>query len=227
MLKPVIIFGTKEIASLAHYYFQNDSNIKVVAFVVDDEFLDQDKFEGKPVVPMSELSTKFPSENFNAHVAISYKEMNQLRERKFEALKRHGYFLVSYVSSSAVWWPDLIFGENCFILENQTLQPNVSLGDNVMLWSGNHVGHGSKICSHTYLSSHVVVSGNCTIGKRCFFGVNCCVRDFTTIGDDCLVGMNSIVNKDLHSGSVVLANSSKVLPESDPRARRIVSTFAK
>ena len=36
MSKPLVIFGSAEIAELAKFYFENDSNRKVVAFTVDD-----------------------------------------------------------------------------------------------------------------------------------------------------------------------------------------------
>ena len=62
----------------------------------------------------------------------------------------------------------VVFGDNCFILENQNIQNGVKIGNNVTIWSGNHIGHNSLIDDHTYLSSHVVISGHCNIGKDVF-----------------------------------------------------------
>ena len=50
-----------------------------------------------------------------------------------------------YVSSKASVWPGFKPGENCFILEDNTMQPFVVIGDNVTLWSGNHIGHHARI----------------------------------------------------------------------------------
>ena len=55
-------------------------------------------------------------------------------------------------------------GDNCFILEDNTVQPFVRIGSNVTLWSGNHIGHDSTIGDHCFISSHVVVSGHVDIG---------------------------------------------------------------
>ena len=52
-------------------------------------------------------------------------------------------------------------GDNCFILEDNTVQPFVTIGNNVTLWSGNHIGHDSVIEDDCFISSHVVVSGTC------------------------------------------------------------------
>ena len=60
-MKSLIIFGTAEIAELAYFYFTNDSDYEVVAFTVDDEFVDNDMLLGLPVISFSEISYKFPA----------------------------------------------------------------------------------------------------------------------------------------------------------------------
>lgn len=37
MKKPLVIFGSGDIAQLAHYYFSTDSNYEVVAFTVAEQ----------------------------------------------------------------------------------------------------------------------------------------------------------------------------------------------
>ena len=218
-----MIFGTAEIAELACFYFELDSVYEVVAFVVDDEFYNEPLFQGLPVIPWSEFVQKYPPSDYSMHVALSYKGLNSLREKKFHQCKVAGYDLVSYVSSKATVFPDLSIGSNCLILENQNIQPRVKIEDNVMLWSGNHIGHGSKIREHAYLASHVVVSGHVEIGRRCFIGVNATLRDFIKIGDDSFVGMNAIVTRNLTSGSVVLPSKSEVIDGLDPVASKLIN----
>ena len=53
-------------------------------------------------------------------------ETNLRRERQLEGIaqaKAKGYALRTYVSSKATVWPDLALGENCFILEQNVIQP--------------------------------------------------------------------------------------------------------
>jgi sugar O-acyltransferase (sialic acid O-acetyltransferase NeuD family) len=219
MRKPLVIFGSAEIARLARFYFDNDSEYCVVAFTVDDSHVDAPEIDGLPLIAFGELSSKFPAGEAAMHVALSYRRLNKLRQEKFEQAKASGYELASYVCSKSVLWPDRRIGENCFILENQTIQPTVTIGNNVMIWSGNHLGHGSVIGDHTYIASHVVVSGHCKIGQRCFLGVNSTLRDFLNIGDDVFVGMQAAVVQDVASGSVVIGQSGEILPADDRRAK--------
>lgn len=224
---PLVLFGTGEIATLARYYFDHDSSFEPVAFTCDDEFVDREQLDGLPVIPFSIVKDSFPPGDFFMHVALSYSKLNKTRETKYHQAKQAGYRLASYVCSKSTHWTDLQIGDNCFILENQTLQPTIKLGNNVMLWSGNHIGHGTTIGDHTYLASHVVVSGHCQIGQRCFFGVNATIRDFTVIGDDCFIGMDASVTTDLDSNSVVLGAKSTIFPGDDRRAIAVLRSFFK
>ena len=125
-MKKIIIFGSSEIAELAKFYFEEENKAEVVAFTVDDEYLEEDSFLGCPVVPFSELSKSFPSSKYNMHVALSYKKLNKLREEKYFQAKKLGYKLESFVSSKSVVSNKASIGDNCFILENQTIQPLVT-----------------------------------------------------------------------------------------------------
>ena len=163
-MSKVVIFGNAEIASLAHFYFKNDSDYQIVAFTVDDEFVREDTLEGLPVIPFSEINSKFSVEEYSMHVALSYQKLNKLREEKYETVKQKGYNLVSYVSSKSAYWNDIQVGDNCFILENQG---SLSVcKNNVMLWSGNHIGLARN--GSLYLASYLY-SGHYEWGKVLFW----------------------------------------------------------
>jgi len=223
--KKLIIFGSAEIAALARYYFEQDSPYEVAGFTVDDDYVTAESYEGLPLVPFSEVKARFPTDEYDMHVALSYRGLNKLRRKKYAQSKEAGYALASYVCSKSVSWPDPKIGDNCFILENQTIQPTVTIGNNVMIWSGNHIGHGSHICDHAYIASHVVISGHCTVGESCFLGVNATVIDFTTIGTSCFIGMDSSVVQDVPDGAVVISKSSTVFPAEDRRARALKRSY--
>jgi len=227
MVKKLIIFGSAEIARLARYYFEHDSAYSVCAFTVDDAFVNAATFEGKPLVPFSEVVEQYPPETYEMFVALSYQKLNRLRREKYNQAKSAGYTLASYICSRSVTWPDIVIGDNCFILENQTIQPTVNIGSNVMIWSGNHLGHGSIIGDHTYVSSHVVICGHVEIGEGCFLGVNSTLKDFTVLGDECFVGMGASVTQNLEGGSVVLSESSQMLAPDDRRARALKRQYFK
>src|SRR5262245_27453694 len=131
----VVIFGVKDFASLAHYYLRHDSDHEVAGFTVHREFLPAEStFEGLPVVPFEELQQHFRSSEFSAFAPLSHKGMNAARESIYRQFKDQGYSLISYVSSHATVLNERAIGDNCFILEDNTIQPFVTIGSNVVLW---------------------------------------------------------------------------------------------
>jgi sugar O-acyltransferase (sialic acid O-acetyltransferase NeuD family) len=203
-MEKIIIFGVSQLASLAHFYFENDSPHEVVAFTVDRDYIKEEKFRGLPVIAFEEIEKKFPTTEYKMFLPISFKKMSYFRKLKFEQAKEKGYSCVSYVSSKASTWPDLNIGENCFIFEDNTIQPFVKIGDNCILWSGNHIGHHTTIKDHVFITSHVVISGCCSIGENSFFGVNSTIRDETVIGRGSLIGMGANITKDTPEFSIWL-----------------------
>jgi sugar O-acyltransferase (sialic acid O-acetyltransferase NeuD family) len=200
----LLIFGAGDIARLAHRYFTTDSPHEVAAFVVDAGFRTVDTLMGLPVLDSDEALAQFPPAACSMFVALSYARMNRLREEKVAAAKAKGYSLVSYVSSRCTYLTDTPPGENCFILEDNTIQPFVKIGNNVTLWSGNHIGHDSVIDDHCFITSHVVVSGNVHVKSHCFIGVNATLRNSIVIAEQTLIGAGAVIMKNTQPKGVYL-----------------------
>lgn len=210
-MNQVVIFGIRDFAELACFYLKTDSEYDVIAFCVNKEFLPKSKtFLGLPVVAFEDVEKSYPPSHYFFFAPMSPKKMNTLREKVYLNAKKKGYKFISYVSSKATLFDNKV-GENCFILENNTVQPFVEIGNNVILWSGNHVGHHSKIKDHVMFTSHVVLSGHCVVESYSFFGVNSTIRDNVTIAKGSLIAMSCSVTKDTEEWSVYVGNPCKKL----------------
>jgi sugar O-acyltransferase (sialic acid O-acetyltransferase NeuD family) len=139
----------------------------------------------------------------------------------FLAAKYKGYELVSYVCSKSVYWGDTKIGDNCFIFENQTIQPFVKIGNNVFIWSGNHIGHHSVIGDHCFISSHVVISGHVTVGPYSFLGVNSTIRNGITIAPECVIGAGAIIIKDTVEKGVYIGKAAELYSDDSSELGRI------
>lgn len=195
MKKNVIIFGAKDLAQLAKFYFENDSDLTPVCFTLDREYITETSFEGLPIIPFDEIQDKYPPNENLIFVPLTQAKMGLPRKAKYLEAKAKGYEFASYISSKTTNFATSI-GENCFIFEDNTIQPFTKIGNNVVLWSGNHIGHHSEIKDHVFLTSHVVISGHCVIEPHSFFGVNSTVRDYTHVKEGTLVGMGAVVSKE-------------------------------
>ncbi|KAA9357469.1 MULTISPECIES: acetyltransferase [Larkinella] len=207
----VIIFGVLDTAELAHFYLTHDSEHEVVAFALNRDYLKETEFKGLPVVAFEEIETVYPPQEFKFFAPMTGRKMNKNREKIYLEAKAKGYECISYVSSKATLFNNPI-GENCFILEDNTIQPFTTIGNNVVLWSGNHIGHHGQIKDHVFFTSHVVLSGHCVVDSYSFFGVNSTIRDYLHIAEGTLVGMAAAVIKSTEAWGVYMGNPAEKRP---------------
>src|SRR5262249_41890819 len=217
----IVIFGTGENAEVADFYFTHDSEFEVVAFTVDEKYLTEARFRDRPVVAFERVTAAFPPERFGFFVAIGYARLNAVRSEKVLAARSKGYRLVSYLSSRATVFPGFELKENCFILEDNTIQPFVRIGANVTLWSGNHIGHHSIIEDDVFIASHAVISGGVRISQRSFVGVNVTIRDHVTVGGQGVLGAGALILEDQPDFSVVAPRGTERSSVPSTRLRRI------
>ena len=206
----MIIFGVQDFAQLAKFYLQQDSEHEVVAFSVNMQYMPETKsLEGLPVVEFESVEKEYPPQDFKFFAPMSPARMNKLRESVYQQIKQKGYEMISYVSSKATLFDGVPIGDNCFILEDNTIQPFTSIGNNVVLWSGNHIGHHSVIKDHVSFTSHVVLSGHCVVEPYAFLGVNATIRDRVHIAEGSFIAMAAAVTRDTEAWGVYKGNPAK------------------
>jgi sugar O-acyltransferase (sialic acid O-acetyltransferase NeuD family) len=206
--KNVVIFGLNDLAELAHFYLTTDSEYNVVGFTVNESYKNIDTFKSLPVVSFENILTEYPPNEFYLFIPITGVKMNEVRKNLYLLGKKMGYNFISYISSKCTNLSESI-GENCFILEDNTLQPFTKIGNNVILWSGNHIGHHSVIEDHVFFTSHVVLSGHCKVKEKSWIGVNSTIRDGVTIGESTLIGMGSLITKSTEDYGFYIGSPAK------------------
>ena len=207
--KKAIIFGSSGQAEVMAFLLEADSEYEVVAFTSTSDFITSTSIYKKPFVPFEDIEKKYSPSDFEMHIAVGYQQNNRVREKFFNEAKKKGYKLLTYISSKTTNYAKTI-GENCFIFEDNTIQPFVEIGDNCILWSGNHIGHHSIIGNNVFISSHVVISGHCKIGEHCFLGVNSTLRDGITLAEDTILGAGCLIVKDTLQGQTYIGTKASI-----------------
>jgi len=208
--KKAIIFGSSGQAEVMAYLIGIDSEYEVVAYTSTAEYITSDSLYGLPFLPFEDIEKHLPPEVCDMHIAIGYQDKNKVRRHFYDEAKRKGYNLLTYVSSKATNYSQAI-GDNCFIFEDNTIQPFVNIGNNCILWSGNHIGHHSTIEEDVFISSHVVVSGHCRIGRNSFLGVNSTIKDGIEIGPETILGAGCLIVENTGEGKTYIGIKAKEL----------------
>ena len=125
-----------------------------------------------------------------------------------------------------------------YIAPNATIVGDVVLGENVSIWYGAvlrgdsgtiTIGEGSNIqdnCifhEHTTLGKyctvgHGAIVHGCTVGDDCLIGMGSIILDGAVLGDGCLVGAGAVVTGKTNApaGSVLLGNPAKIVKTLTP-----------
>jgi len=104
-------------------------------------------------------------------------------------------------------------GSNCAIdrgaLGNTVIREGSKL-DNLI-----HIAHNVKIGKHCAIVAVTMIGGSAQIGDYTWIAPQVCVRDQVKIGRHCLVGMGSVVTKDVPDNTVVMGVPAKEVKRND------------
>ena len=218
----IVIFGIGQLAQTVAVYLERETTHEIAGYVVDAAFRNgQTTVMGRPVFDWENLHEHFTPDDGLLFGPISYRGLNSFRRDRYLEGKARGYSFLTFIHpASHVYTQDI--GENCLVLEANTIQPFVRIGDNVMIWSGNHIGHHTDIGDHCFLTSHVGISGNCRIGESCFFAGKSGVADNVSIGEGCLIGAGALILRDIDAGSFAREGSPRVVPDGARRFSKLL-----
>jgi sugar O-acyltransferase (sialic acid O-acetyltransferase NeuD family) len=208
MINNIIIFGIGNIAEVAYYFLKNDTNLNIVGFTLEKDFIKEETKFDLPIIQFESIQETHPPYEYLLFAPCTASNLNKFRERIYNEGKKKGYTFYTYISSKANIYTDQI-GDNCFILEDNTVQPFTKIGNNCILWSGNHIGHHSTIDDHVFVTSHVVISGMCLIKKYCYLGVNASLRDNITLEEGTVVGMSASITKNTEGNAIYIGIPAK------------------
>ncbi|MCX6032771.1 MAG: acetyltransferase [Chloroflexi bacterium] len=221
-MEKVVIFGTSAGAALSHFCLTHDSPHEVVAFTVDRSYIKEEQFCGLPVIPFEEIESIYPPHDHKMLVALLANRVNKTRAEKYHQAKAKGYELISYISSKAITWPDLVVGDNCFIGEGSICRPFLKICNDVMIMAGAFLGHDSVIKDHCFIASRATLLGAVTVEPYCCIGANATILDGVTVAGACVIGAGAVIQENTREKGVYKVGPPTLLPLPSDRLENIL-----
>lgn len=95
----------------------------------------------------------------------------------------------------------ILIGNNNTFREYTTIHRGIAgetaVGNNVYVMTYSNISHNSTIYDYVKIASNVQMGGYTSICKGAYVGMNATIHQFTTIGAYSMVGMGSIVTRDV------------------------------
>jgi sugar O-acyltransferase (sialic acid O-acetyltransferase NeuD family) len=209
-MKKIIIIGNAISAEILYKYIEIDNRYEVVAFAIEKEFILNDKLFGKDVIDINILINKYNPKEYSIIMAIGYHEMNQIREKLFDTVKKLGYMIETYIHPDANIFNNYDIGEGSIVLANSTVEPFAKIGQNSVIWANCVVGHHSIVADNCWIASGSVIAGSSIVGKNSFLGINTTIVDEVRIEEFNMIGAGAMISKNTKKNEVYLiGNASK------------------
>lgn len=140
-----------------------------------------------------------------------------IREEKFYLLKEDG------ITTPSLIHPDVHIPETTCVGQGSVIQYgcfiscNVSIGDYVYIQPHCNIGHDDKLADGCMISGFGNIAGNVSIGRFTYLGLSVAVKEGVSIGGNTIIGMGSVVYKDVPDEMVALGNPARPMARNTDR----------
>ena len=203
-MKKTIVFGLSGITKgLIENIDDNYINAHVDYIYIDEEFRNSDNYNGIPII--SNLK------GFHGEYCIVPTFRYDLRKKWMNLAFSYDmeYFSIlhqdNYISKKS------IIGKGYFIGQKNIIESNVIIGDYFLCGYNNRLGHDSSIGDfcHVYVGSNT--GGFNKIGNNVSLCSSSCTKENVIIGDNSIIGLGSVVFKEVPSNHTTIGNPAKCI----------------
>lgn len=209
--KKLVIYGAGELARMFLAELLRSKLYEVAAFTVDEKYIDTDKVMGLPLLPFETVETRYAPDEYAMVALCGYKSMRARRAMYLRA-KEKGYPLINYVSPDAVVDFGVEFkGDNNIVMANAVIGFDSVFGSNNIIRQNVYLGHEATVGDDNIISSACCIGGKSTIGSLNYLGLSVTCRDHAVIGNECLIGMGSVVTKPIDDYATAYGVPAKIV----------------
>lgn len=199
-MKKIVIIGGRGngtvIASAIEDMNKIEKQYEIVGFL-NDGLQAGETLNDYPVLgPVTKEMCEQLKDCYFIYSLISVKKASE-RIDKLQALNLRDEQMISIIHPSAVVGSHVTLGKGVIIMPNVTVSPNATIGDFVQVYANSVVGHDTTVERYAFISNSSSIGSFIQIKEGAHIGSNCTLRERITIGEYAVIGMGSVVLKDV------------------------------
>lgn len=102
-------------------------------------------------------------------------------------------------------------GYGVVLMPGVIISPDVTIGNHTQLYANSFVGHDTRVGDFCFIANNASVGGAITVEEGVHIGSNCSIRERITLGKWSIVGLGSVVLKDVEPFTTVAGNPARVI----------------
>ena len=208
-MKNIILIGASDHCRYTIDIIEQEGKYNIIG-ILDKNLQEGDEFGGYKVLGYLEELKKIISK-FRVIGGIVAIGDNYTRKIVAEEMcqKVKGFHFVNAIHPSVIFGKEVEIGEGCVAMAGVIINNNCKIGKHCFLATKSSIDHDSTIGDFSSLSPGVTTGGRVLIGESTAIGIGATILHYINIGNYCVVGGNSLVNKDIDDGYVAYGIPAK------------------
>lgn len=136
---------------------------------------------------------------------------NAIRTNKQMQLINAGAAVVTIIHPDATVSPHAQVGSGSVVFAQAVVNACATVGAGVIVNTGSVVEHDCVVGDFSHISPNAVLAGGVRLQEQCWVGAGASVRQLLEVGKAAVVGMGSVVTKNVSAGVTVAGNPAKKL----------------
>ncbi len=200
----------REVHELAKLINSRNNCWDEIFFIDDGEAISNPR--NALIIKFKNLKDKFNLEDVEVCIAIG--EPN-IRKIIYTKLVDNNIAVATLIHPQVEIPKSTIIGKGVIINKLTSISCDSSIGENVYIHPMACVGHDSVVGKHSVISSFVDVAGDCVVGDCAFLAIGVIMKQCTNIGDNSIVGLASVVHRDIKGGVIAMGNPARPMKNND------------
>lgn len=215
MAKDLIIIGAAQDGRIAAELVEDiGKEWNLLGFLDDDPAKQGIEMNGFPVLGKITDAVKYRNCYFVIMLGSPKNYFTKKRILTKLGIAMENYATLIHPNASVSRYTDI--GKGTVIMSEVAIMPNCKIGNHVWILPQVYIGNDTEIGDYTIMTESVTHAGEGVVKEGVYIGLNSSIIENITIGEWSLIGMGSVVIRDVPPYSVVVGNPARVIKELDP-----------